>query len=202
MLLSFDLLERDMESEYEVPSPHEHEVEAVTEKEGGGLSQKIALMTAILATVGALISYQSGSAQNEAMFLKNQSILKQAEASDQWSFYQARSVKGHLDEATAALSSDPAVKAHFLAEQAKEDAGKAEVAMEARKLQAESRKLGEESQAKLKPHERLALALTFIQIAIALAAITVLTRRKWLLWGAVASAATGIGIAISALVVI
>jgi hypothetical protein len=46
------------------------------------------------------------------------------------------------------------------------------------------------------------LALTFIQIAIALAAITVLTRRKWLLWGAVASAGTGIGIAISALVVI
>jgi hypothetical protein len=188
-----------MESEYEVPSPHEHEVEVATEKEGGGLSQRIALMTAVLATVGALISYQSGSAQNEAMFLKNQSILKQAEASDQWAFYQAKSVKGHLDEATAALSSDPAVKAHFLAEKAKEDEGKAEVQMEAQKLQAESRKLGEESEAKLRPHERLALALSFIQIAIALAAITVLTRRNWLLWGSVASAGTGIALAISVL---
>ena len=188
-----------MESEYEVPSPHEHEVDAAVEREGTGLSQKIALMTAVLATIGALISYQSGSAQNEAMFLKNQSILKQAEASDQWAFYQARSVKGHLDEATAALSSDPAIKAHFLAEKAKEEAGKAEVQIEARKLQAESRKLGEESEAKLRPHERLALALTFIQIAIALAAITVLTRRKWLLWGSIASAAGGLGIAVSAL---
>ena len=187
-----------MESEYEVPSPHEHEVDATVEREGAGLSQKIALMTAVLATIGALISYQSGSAQNEAMFLKNQSILKQAEASDQWAFYQAKSVKGHLDEATAALSSDPAVKAHFLSEKAKEEAGKAEVQAEAQKLQAESRKLGEESEAKLRPHERLALALTFIQIAIALAAITVLTRRKWLLWGSVASAAGGLGIAISA----
>ncbi len=189
-----------MESEYEVPSPHEHEVAAAAEKEGEGLTQKIALMTAILATIGALVSYQSGSAQNEAMFLKNQSILKQAEASDQWAFYQAKSVKGHLDQATAALSSDPTVKAHFLAEQAKEDAGKAAVQTEARKLQAESRKLGEESEAKLRPHERFALALTltFIQIAIALAAITVLTRRKWLLWGSVASAAGGLGLAISA----
>ena len=187
-----------MEDEYEVPSPHEHEVEASAERDSRGLSQKIALMTAILATVGALVSYHSGSAQNEAMFLKNQSILKQAEASDQWAFYQARSLKSHVDAATAALATDPAVKAQFLAAQAKEDAAKAEVQAEAQKLQAESRKLSEESEARLRPHERLALALTFIQIAIALAAITVLTRRRWLLWGSLASAATGIGIALTA----
>ena len=187
-----------MEAEYEVPSPHEHEVESAVERDAGGLSQKIALMTAVLATIGAMVSYQSGSAQNEAMFLKNQSILKQAEASDQWAFYQARSIKGHVDAATAALSTDPTVKARFQAEKAKEDAGKAEVQAEAQKLQAESRRLGEESEAKLRPHERLALALTFIQIAIALAAITVLTKRRWLLWGSVGSAAIGIGIALTA----
>lgn len=189
-----------MESEYEVPSPHEHELETAAESEGGGLSQKIALMTAILATVGALVSYRSGSAQNEAMFLKNQSILKQAEASDQWAFYQARAIKSHIDEASAALATDPAVKARFLAEKVREDASKAEVQAAAQKLQLESRRLGEESEARLRPHERLALALTGIQISIALAAITVLTRRRWLLWGSVASAGIGIAIAASAVV--
>lgn len=69
---------------------------------------------------------------------------------------------------------------------------------EAKKLEAESRRLGEESEAKLRPHERLALALTFIQIGVALAAITVLTRRTWLLWGAVGSAAVGIIAAVTA----
>ncbi len=181
-----------MEEEYEVPSPHEHELEEAVEKERDGLTQKIALMTAILATIGALISYQSGSAQNEAMFLKNQSILKQAEASDQWAFYQAKSVKAHLDDAVASLSSAPEIKARFLADKAKEDRQKGEIQADAQKLEADSRKLGQESEAKLKPHERLALALTFIQIAIALAAITVLTRKRWLLWGSVASSATGI----------
>ena len=188
-----------MEDEYEVPSPHEHQVDAEVEKENGGLSQKIALMTAILATVGALISYQSGSAQNEAMFLKNESILKQAEASDQWTFYQSKSMKSHLDESTAALTTDPEVKARFLADKTKEEEAKAEIQIEAKKLQAESRKLSEESEAKLKPHERLALALTFLQIAIALAAITVLTKRRWLLWGSVASAAMGLMIAVTAM---
>jgi hypothetical protein len=189
-----------MGEEYEVPSPHEHELEEAVEKKRDGLTQKIALMTAVLATIGALISYQSGSAQNEAMFLKNQSILKQAEASDQWAFYQAKSMKGHLDDAVAALASTPEIKARFLADKAKEDKEKAEVQAEAQKLQAESRKLGEESEAKLKPHERLALALTFIQIAIALAAITVLTKRRWLLWGSVASAAIGIATTITAFI--
>ena len=61
-----------------------------------------------------------------------------------------------------------------------------------RQLEEQSRKLGEESEARLRPHERLAMALTFIQIAVALAAITVLTRRRWLLWGSVGAAAAGI----------
>ena len=187
-----------MEEDYEVPSPHEHAVEEAVEKEKDSLAQKIALMTAVLATVGALISYQSGSAQTEAMFLKNQSILKQAEASDQWAFYQAKSVKGHIAEAAAELATSLEVKARFIAQKEKEEKEKVEVQAEAKKLQAESRKLGEESEAKLRPHERLALALTFILIAVALAAITVLTRRTWLLWASVASAAVGITAGVSA----
>jgi hypothetical protein len=186
------LQETIVEEEYEVPSPHEHAIEEAAEKERDNLAQRIAVMTAVFATVGALISYQSGKAQTEAMFLKNQSILKQAEASDQWAFYQAKATKGHIAAAAAALATTTEVKAHFLAEKDKEEKEKAEVQAEAQRLQAESRRLGEESEAKLKPHERLALALTFIQIAIALAAITVLTRRRWLLWGSVGSAAVGI----------
>jgi hypothetical protein len=189
-----------MEEEYEVPSPHEHVIEEAGEKRFDSLVQKVALMTAILATIGALISYQSGRAQNEAMFLKNQSILKQAEASDQFAFYQAKSVKAHINEAVASLSIEQETKARFLAAKEREDNEKATILVDAQKLQAESKKLGEESEAKLKPHERLALALTFIQIAIALAAITVLTRRRWLLWGSVTSAVAGMVVAMTAFV--
>ena len=189
-----------MEEDYEVPSPHEHAIEEAVEKDGQSLAQKIALMTAILATVGAVVSYQSGSAQNEAMFLKNQSILKQAEASDQWAFFQAKAVKSHIDDAAAALATDPEIKTRFLADKAKEDKEKVEIRAEAQKLQDESRKLGQESEAKLRPHERLALALSALQIAIALAAITVLTKRRWLLWGSVTFASIGILTAVSAFI--
>ncbi len=53
-----------MEEEYEVPSPHEQAIEKGAERKFDRLAQQIALMTAILAT-GALVSYRSGSAQNE-----------------------------------------------------------------------------------------------------------------------------------------
>lgn len=59
-----------MEEEYEVPSPHEHAIEEAGERRFDSLVQKVALMIAILATTGALISYQSGSAYNEAMCQK------------------------------------------------------------------------------------------------------------------------------------
>lgn len=187
-----------MEEEYEVPSPHEHAVEEQTEQTGNRLAQKIALMTAVLATIGALISYQSGSAQTEAMFLKNESILKQAEASDQWAYYQSKSVKGHVAEATLDTATAPEVRAKYANQLAKLEIEKAEIQAEAKKLQARSRTLSEESEAKLRPHERLALAMTFIQIAVALAAITVLTRRTWLLWGSVAAAGIGLAAAVTA----
>lgn len=186
-----------MAEEYEVPSPHEHLVEHAAESESDGLAQRIALMTAILATIAALISYQSGSAQNDAMFLKNESILKQAEASDQWAFFQAKAMKAQLAEDFAIVATNTEDKARFASAHEREDKERAEIQTEAKKLQAESRELGEKSEAKLRPHERLALALTFLQIAIALAAITVLTRRKWLLWGSVTSAAIGLGASVT-----
>src|SRR6478672_8100366 len=99
-----------MEDDYEVPSPHEHAVEEAAEKNRDALAQKIAVMTAVLSTFGALVNYQSGSAQTEAMFLKNQSILKQAEASDKWALYQAKSTKGHVAEAVATLAPSPEIR--------------------------------------------------------------------------------------------
>lgn len=189
------------DDDYDVPSPHEHALEEAAERERDGLAQKVALMTAILSTVGALINYQSGNAQTEAMFLKNESILKQAHASDQWAYYQAKSTKAHIAGVAAALATEPAQRQRFVDERDKEDRARIQVQRTAEKLQEESRRLAAESDAKLRPHERLALALSCVQIAVALAAITVLTRRRWLLWGVGLAAVAGFGAAASAFLV-
>ena len=70
------------EEEFEVRGPHEDALEG-GESEGDSFSSRIAVATAILATVGAFFSYQAGSTQNEAAMFKNDAAIKKTEASDQ-----------------------------------------------------------------------------------------------------------------------
>ena len=64
--------------------------------------------------------------------------------------------------------------------------------MEADKLEALAKEADKKSEAEMHVHERWALATTLLQIAIALAAITLLTRKRWLLGGVFGSAGLGL----------
>jgi hypothetical protein len=50
------------------------------------------------------------------------------------------------------------------------------------------------------PHHFLSISMTLLQIAIALASISVLTQKRWLLYGAALSAFGGAAVAIVAYV--
>src|SRR5258706_10301318 len=88
-----------------VHGPHDHAVEHAAKM--GGLGQQVAIFTAVLATVGAIVSFFGGDTQNNAIIFKNDAVLERAEASDQWNFYQAKSMKQNLAEMAAALATDP-----------------------------------------------------------------------------------------------
>lgn len=98
------------EDHFHVHGAHDHAVEHEAQH-GPGLGQQVAIFTALLATIGAIVSYQGGASQNEAMLYKNEAVLQKSLASDQWNYYQAKSTKGHLMEMAAALA--PADKQEF-----------------------------------------------------------------------------------------
>ena len=64
------------------------------EKQGSGFLKQIALTTAVLAAFAAVAALQAGSTVNEALVLKTESTRLQAQASDQWTYYQAKGLKG------------------------------------------------------------------------------------------------------------
>jgi len=179
------------ENGFHVHGAHEHEVEHHAQS-GPGLAQYVAIFTAILASAGAIVSYQGGNTQNEAMLFKNEAVLKKTQASDQWNFYQAKSSKGHLMELAADLAPDK--KDYYQKQIEKYDQEKKAIKAKAEALEEESRKANEESDHLMHPHHRLAQAMTLIQIAISLASITVLTRKKWLFSIAGVAAAGGIAL--------
>ena len=150
-------------------------------------------MTAIFATVGALFGYMGGATQNEALLSKNESAIRRTEASDQWNFYQAKSSKQNLAELGATLTSGEQ-QAKFRQEVERYKKEKDEIMPEAKKLEQQSKEAEEKSEASMHVHHRWAQAMTLIQIAIALAAITILTRNKGLLYLAYAAAVIAIGL--------
>ena len=62
------------EDGFHVHGPHDHAVEHAAHSSGVPFSGRVAVMTAIFATVGALFGYMAGATQNEALLYKNESI--------------------------------------------------------------------------------------------------------------------------------
>ena len=135
------------------------------------------MATAIFATIGAMFGYMGGATQNDALMYKNEAAIRKTEASDQWNFYQAKSSKQNLAELGAALTTGEQ-QTRYQSEVARYKKEKDEIMPEAKKLEDQAKVAEEKSEAAMHTHHRWAQAMTLIQIGIALAAITILTRNK------------------------
>jgi hypothetical protein len=184
---------------FHVHGPHDHELEhAAHHGDKDSFAGMIAVMTAILATIGALFSYMGGATQANAALYKNNAAIKKTEASNQWNYYQAKSGKQNLAELAIALVADDR-KAQYQKEVERYKQEKNDIKAAADKLEAESKAWDEQSEAQMHLHHRWAQATTALQISIALAAIALLTRRKWLEWGMFGVAGIGVALGIAAL---
>jgi hypothetical protein len=149
--------------EAEVPLEHLHEqVKETAEHSGDPWIAWVALSTAILAVLAAIAGLLSGEHANEAM-------MNQIEASDQWNYYQAKGIKASVLDAKLSLSGGPNES-----DQLKRD--RYEKEQEKIKSEADVK----EASAKLNfhKHEVFARGVTMFQIAIAIAAISALTRKR------------------------
>ena len=185
------------ESGIHTHAPHEEFVEEHAAHHP--LSQWVAIFTALLAALGAIVSYQGSHLMNEVLLHKNEAVLQKAHATDQWNYYEAVSTKEHLMELARDLA-PPERQAAISAKIQKYDQQKISIKQQAEALEQASRKADNESDRLNRPHTELARSLIFLQIAISLASITALTGRRWLFALAFASAAGGIGLWLMALV--
>ena len=176
---------------FHVHGPHDHEVEHVTQHGGDSFTARLAVLTAVLSTIGAIFGYMGGHSQNAALLYKNEAAIQKTSASNQWNYYQAKSNKQNLAELSITLTSGE-VQDRYRQEVERYKQEKTEIRAEADKLEAVAREADKKSEAEMHVHERWALATTLLQIAIALSAITLLTRKRWLLVGVFG--ATGLGL--------
>jgi hypothetical protein len=173
---------------FHVHGPHDHELEHAVQGahhgddhgKQGGLINQIAMFTAIIATVGAIFSYMGGATQANAGLFKNNAALKKTEASNQWNYFQAKSTKQALAELARDLTAHPEDKTKYQAKIDRYEGEKADIKTKAEALEAEATEWDHHSDEQMHQHHRWAQATTVLQVAIALAAIALLTRKKWL----------------------
>jgi hypothetical protein len=149
--------------EAEVPLEHLHEeIHHHAEHGGPPWISGVALSTAILAVLAAITGLLSGQHANEAM-------MSQIESADQWAYYQAKGIKAAVLDAKMSLSGTTTEQDREKAEKYKEE--QAEIQEEARHKEADAK-------GHFHQHEVFAHGVTFFQIAIAVAAISALTKRR------------------------
>ena len=160
--------------------------------------QWLALSTALFAVLAAIASLKSGQLANESLLRMNEATLTQAQASDAWSYYQAKGIKQVTRDSEADIlkaahaPTEVVAKARSDAERYK--AEQEDIQKEARRMEQEQKNLAEKSRQDLERHHRFAYAVTVLQVAIGLSAIAALIERRsiWLI--ALLGGTAGVGL--------
>lgn len=151
----------------------------------------VSLTMAVLAVLVAVVSLLGHRASTEE-------VLKRAEASDQWGYYQAKNIRGHEDKLFAALtgvanSNNPEalakVREDYLQESERYRDDEKEIQKKAQELEADV-------SAAHKRADRYDLGEVFLEIALVVTSITLLSGRRIFWHAGLVMAAIGIALAV------
>ncbi|MEI6593871.1 MAG: DUF4337 domain-containing protein [Holophagaceae bacterium] len=154
----------------------------------------IAVFVAVVATVMALCNVKDGNVVQAMQ-------QAQARAVDQWAFYQSKSTKQHIAENAAEMLKaqlemtpglKPEARTRVEARIATQETAAKRYEQEKEQIKAEAEKAGREYDAMNIHDDQFDLAEACLSVAVALAGVTALTRKRWLFGLACGLAGVGV----------
>jgi hypothetical protein len=182
-------------AEIELPNPHELE-----ERREKGFTRRVALVTAIYA-VALAVAALGGNGYGREM------LLAQQQASDQWAFYQARSIREHqyrgqklrreldLLERGAAMKPEARARAEALLRKFGDEEKRYNTSKEPIKVEAETLE-HERDRARRRLFD-FEYAEVFLQIAIVLASVSILAISRLMFSVSLVAAVAGAALAVN-----
>jgi hypothetical protein len=138
----------------------------------------VSLMVVVLAVATGVGSLKAGGFSTKV-------VLSQAQASDEWAYYQAKSIKQRVAEMEAHLATGERAAA-AAADVARYKTDQIESQAKAKRLEAQRDGFG-------KHGPPMGFGITLLQISIALASVCLLTKRKALWTASAVIGAVGVG---------
>ncbi len=171
----------------------DEELSESVEKAKAPFDKRVAATMAVIAAALAVVSVFG-------QVLANEELLAQQKSSDQWAFYQAKSIRRY--ESDIARDLFTAMTGAASAQAAEKYAGNMErYQKDADEVQAEAKKLADESVHKGKQALRMHFGEVFLEIGLVFGSLAILTRRPEFWYTSMASALAGSAIAITMLAI-
>ena len=158
---------------------------------GVGWRHSIALAVAIIAMLGAIIGLFETEFIADMISYKNDALLMQNQASDQWSYYQAKDIRRHMYDIGAKIY--PRLEDEFTKWSKQYDSDRAKIRKKAEELDKLVTANNEKSRRYYHLHLIFALSATAFQVSIALLAVSAFTRSKPLWLFAILISIVGLG---------
>jgi len=149
----------------------------------------VAITIAVLAVGASVVSSLENFESTAAITAGNGAVLAQDQATDQWAFFEAKSLKKNLF-AIAATQGGPHA-ADFDKKSKEEGAGQDEAQADAKHLEDQREALIKQSEAHETRHHHLTIGATLLEMGIALSTIAIVTKRRWPWFAALALGAVG-----------
>ena len=148
----------------------------------------VSLTIVVIAVIGAVAAQGSGK-------YGSQTQMSQVQASDKWAYYEAKTIKQHLDEVTlpqlvhSPAATDPKVAAEI--EKLTLDLSRYE--SEKTNIQAQAQALERKRDGSSGRGRRMGLAVILLSVSISTASICTVTKKKPLWFAAMIMALVGVG---------
>lgn len=144
---------------------------------GDRLTTWVSVTIAVLAVLSALVGSLETIASGKAIGEKNEAVLAQSLASDQWNFYQAKSLKKHVYTVGAGLGGANADKFTAIAKSDAKDEGP--IQARAKTYENERDEHLRASDSAEDQHHKLTIAATLMHMGIAISTIAIITGKRW-----------------------
>lgn len=166
-------MQDDFDAHKAMHEAHTDDTPAHADGEGHHAPRWTPIAAALLAVLAAIASLFSNQLTTESLLEKNDAILYQAKASDQWNYYQAKRIKEHVYTAIALTA--PAVGLHELQATArKEHQALTRILATAKLLEHDVEIHNARSEHAMRRHQTIEIAVTMFEVAIVLVSISTL----------------------------
>ena len=143
----------------------------------------VSLTMVVIAVLAAIATLKGGGFSTRTLKDMNEATFNQTQASDQWSFFEAKSIKQNLyqielDHLNAAPAPDAAAVAKMKAKVEKYEKDKADITATAKKYETARDDARKSATVSAEHSKQMGLAITLFQIAIALGAMCLIVKKK------------------------